>query len=227
MPLSSTWLCIIPGPAFSAPEIDVQYHGMDQNDIMATMSSTSKTTDPSGRFLLRIDPGLHAVLRQAAAEGGMSLNSYCATKLAAPLSSAAMAPEIARAVTRAASLFAEDLVGVVLFGSWARGEADEGSDIDLLVVVEADVELTRSLYREWDREPVTWEEHPVEPHFVHLPGPDHDPVGTWAEVAVDGLVLFERGLELSSRLREIRREIAEGKLVRKTIHGQPYWAEVA
>lgn len=189
------------------------------------MAATSSKA--SGRFLLRIEPGVHGALREAAAASGMSLNEYCVTKLAVPLSVAGSGESIARAVTRAAALFADDLIGVVLFGSWVRGEATEESDVDLLVVVEDDVRLTRSLYRRWDREPVLWEGRPVEPHFVHLPGPEHELIGTWAEVAVDGLVLFERGLEISARLRSIRKKIADGKLVRKTIHGQPYWAEVA
>jgi len=40
-----------------------------------------------GRFLLRISPGLHAALREAATAQGLSLNDYCARKLAAPASS--------------------------------------------------------------------------------------------------------------------------------------------
>ncbi|MFW6198957.1 MAG: toxin-antitoxin system HicB family antitoxin, partial [Gemmatimonadota bacterium] len=40
------------------------------------MSDT--TSLPSGRFVLRIDPERHLVLREAAEETGMSLNAYCA-----------------------------------------------------------------------------------------------------------------------------------------------------
>jgi predicted HicB family RNase H-like nuclease len=36
----------------------------------------------SGRFLLRIDPGLHAALRHAASASGQSLKEYCGRKLA-------------------------------------------------------------------------------------------------------------------------------------------------
>ncbi len=39
---------------------------------------------PSGRFVLRIEPEQHLALRKAAEEAGMSLNAYCALKLAAP-----------------------------------------------------------------------------------------------------------------------------------------------
>lgn len=51
--------------------------------------------------------------------------------------------------------------------------------------------------------------------------------GLWAEVAMDGVVLFERGLKLSMALVRIRREIISGRLVRRLVHGQPCWSEVA
>ena len=35
-----------------------------------------------------------------------------------------------------AEVYGQRLRGVILYGSWARGEASEGSDIDVLVVLE-------------------------------------------------------------------------------------------
>ena len=51
--------------------------------------------------------------------------------------------------------------------------------------------------------------------------------GLWAEVALDGTVLFDRGWMLSARLARVRRAIADGRLVRRVVHGQPYWTETA
>jgi hypothetical protein len=51
--------------------------------------------------------------------------------------------------------------------------------------------------------------------------------GLWAEAALDGVVLFERGLVVSKRLAAVRRDIVAGRLVRRLAHGQPYWAAVA
>ncbi len=133
----------------------------------------------------------------------------------------------ALAVRRAASLFGERLIGVTAFGSWARRQATESSDLDLLVVVETSVVLTRELYRTWDESPVAWEGRCVEPHFVHLPEAGIVVAGVWAEVALDGIVLFEREFQVSLRLSEVRRDIVEGRIVRKVAHGQPYWARVA
>lgn len=176
--------------------------------------------------MLRLEPGLHAALRAAAKVGGVSLNEYCATKLAAPTGAAFGLGPAAVLVERAAALFGADLVGVVVFGSWARGEAGPTSDVDALLVVDPRRALTRALYRAWDEEPLLWDGHAVEPHVVHLPEPSS--IGTvWAEAAVDGIVLFESGLAVSRRLSAIRREIVGGRLVRRVVHGQPYWAEVA
>jgi len=181
----------------------------------------------SGRFVLRISPGLHAALRASAREQGLSLNDYCSRKLSAPIGNLTGLREPAVALERAAEIFAERLVGVAAYGSWARGEAGKGSDVDLLIVLEDRVPLTRALYRQWDEAPLQWSGRPVEAHFVHLPPPGKTLAGLWAEVALDGIVLFERGLRLSARLVQVRGDIASGRIVRRMAHGQPYWAEVA
>ena len=128
-------------------------------------------------------------------------------------------------IKRAAAVVGEALIAVVAFGSWARGELADSSDIDILIVVDPDVPLSRSLYRRWDEEPLRWEGHPVEPHFVHLPALDGVPSGLWAEIALDGIVLYERDPRLSQRLVGVRRLQAAGRLRRRTAHGQPYWVE--
>jgi predicted nucleotidyltransferase len=175
---------------------------------------------PSGRFVLRISPGMHALLRDAAAGAGLSLNDFCARKLAAPGVVEGPAFEVVR---RATEQFGKDLLGIVVFGSWARDELTEGSDVDMLVVVEAHVAIVRGLYRSWDERGVEWEGRRVEVHIVHAPEPASLPSGLWAEAALDGLVVFERGFELSRRLAGIRRRIAEGDILRRHAHGRPYW----
>jgi predicted nucleotidyltransferase len=191
------------------------------------MGDIKTSSSASGRFLLRIPPGLHAALRSAAAESGLSLNDYCVRKLSAPVGNLAALEGGVRTVERAAALFGERLVGIAAFGSWARQQAASASDVDLLVVVEPSAALTRELYRAWDEEPVAWDGRRVEPHFVHLPEEGRVAAGLWAEVALDGIVLFERGLRVSMRLARVRRDIVAGRIVRKVSHGQPYWAEVA
>lgn len=181
--------------------------------------------------MLRIEPTLHATLREAASRSGLSLNEYCARKLAD--GGLGVSGPGWKAVDRAAAVLREDLLGVVVFGSWARGEATESSDIDVLVVVAPDRDISRALYRHWDEERILWADpgsdladgRRVEPHFVHLPPTGEIPSGTWAEVALDGIVLFDPVLVVSRRLVALRASILDGDLARHEVHGQPYWVE--
>ena len=184
---------------------------------------TNSSRRPSGRFVLRLDPELHARLRRDAREQGISLNDLCARRLAAPAVGVGARAELQDVGERARRTFGEELVAVAVYGSFARGELADGSDVDLLIVLEPGVELGRELYRAWDEEPLTCEGRPVEVHFVHLPQPGELAGGVWPEIALDGLVLFERGLRLSTVLAHTRRAIADGRLVRRVAHGQPYW----
>lgn len=121
----------------------------------------------------------------------------------------------------------ESLVGVVVYGSWVRGEAGDGSDVDALLVLEHSTSPSRSLYRAWDAAPMSWQGREVEPHFVRRPDAAEPVSALWAEIALDGVVLFERQLLVSSVLARVRHEVVAGRLVRRFAHGQPYWAEVA
>lgn len=176
---------------------------------------------PSGRFVLRLPPALHAALRNAADRAGLSLNEYCVRSLAAP------GPDPtgpgAAVAARAAEAFGPDLVGVVLYGSWLRGEATPASDIDVLVVLESTRAVTRATYHEWDHDPLEHEDHLVEVHFISLPAAESEPGTVWLEVALDGVVMFDRDQRITRYLSRLRRGIAAGTLTRRRAHGQPYW----
>jgi len=151
---------------------------------------------------------------------GCSLNDFCVRKLALPGHGSPAAGEVVR---RAAVVAGKRLAGVVVFGSAARGDFTERSDVDALIVLDPELPINRELYRGWDAEPIRWDGHAVEPHFAHRPDPDGPITGFWAEVAVDGVVLFERGLELSRCLARIRTRITSGAMVRRWSNGRPYW----
>lgn len=181
---------------------------------------------PSGRFVVRIDPALHASLRARARSGGVSLNRYCARELGSP--SSELPTPAAEAVGRAHSILGESLIGVVVFGSWTRGEPSWESDLDILLIAGDRVPISRGLYRQWDDGPgLEWDGHTVEPHFVHLPAAGETPSGLWAEVAMDGLVLFERRLAVSRTLAGVRRLILEERVGHRVAHGNPYWVREA
>lgn len=188
-----------------------------------TTVESGESRSPSGRFVLRIDPGLHGTLREAARAAATSLNEYCARKLASP--GVWLDEEASAIVERAASLLGEALVGIVAFGSWVRGQHDATSDFDVLLIAADDLAISRQLYRRWDDAPgLSWQGLDVEPHFVHLLPEGEVPSGLWGEVATDGVILFERGFEVSTRFAEVRRRIADGDIVRRFAQGQPYWA---
>ena len=194
------------------------------NDIIRPIAPRADAA--SGRFLLRLPTGLHAALRAAARSAGLSLNDYCLRRLAAPGPRLDL-HQLAPAIQRAAEVAGAALVGVVAFGSWARGQAVVTSDIDLLVIVDPAFELTRSVYRQWDETPLVIDGRPVESHIVRLPPSEAAITAVWAEVAIDGIVLFERGLQVSSHLAHVRRAIVAERMARRVVHGQPYWHEVA
>lgn len=186
------------------------------------LDTNDKRPLPSGRFNLRIKPELHASLREAARAADTSLNDFCARKLASP--GGLMDPAAGAVVDRADSILGDSLVGVVAFGSWARGDETSTSDVDVLLVADDRVRISRGLYRSWDDTPTLhWDGHEVTPHFVHLPSRSEGASGLWAEVALDGLVLFERELAVSRHLADVRRRILRGELSLRAAGGQSYW----
>jgi predicted nucleotidyltransferase len=130
-------------------------------------------------------------------------------------------------VSRACAAFGDRLTGVLVIGSWARGDAAATSDIDVLIAIDAHTPLTRDLYRAWDTEPVSYDGRVVDAHFTHLPSAGAAPTAMWCEAAIDGVVWYDRNGDVAKRLGDVRRAIADGRVVRAVSHGQPYWKGVA
>jgi len=174
---------------------------------------------------VRIPPDLHEQVRRHAYEHGISLNACCKQALEEYL-----APEMPAGhgvagpeqgwVRTATTLIGEDLAGVVLFGSFARGEAMTHSDIDLLIVTEPSVPLNRALYARWDS---VSSDAAISPHFVHLPGKVFEAGSLWYEMAIDGIVLFEKDGMITGFLQTVRRAIADRLIERRDAYGHGYW----
>jgi predicted nucleotidyltransferase len=192
---------------------------------------------PSGNFVLRISPQLHRNLRDTAARRGLSLNALCSEILGAAVDGSAGPTAggrsgrgggpMAQVVERCREVFADQLLGVVHFGSTARKQAFPDSDVDLLLVMDTSVPLRRALYAQWsdEVEPLTARlfEREVSPHFSHMPSSPAGAGGLWLEVAIDGRVLWEREDVVSNALRGILTHLAEGGATRRIQHGHPYW----
>lgn len=175
--------------------------------------------------MLRLDPQLHSLLREDAQAAGVSLNDWCSRTLAAP---GAVGLDAASGVVQSIrSGLRDDLVGVVVYGSFARGELATGSDVDLLVVLAEGKPISRALYRQWEGVLPAWNGREIDLHFVQMPESGAPVSGSWAEAAICGIVLFENELCVSRRLIGIRELIATGRLKRRMSQGQPYWIHEA
>jgi predicted nucleotidyltransferase len=181
----------------------------------------------TARFLLRLPPRLHRTLTARAAAHQLSLNEYCVRKLAGPEAPMIRDTAALEVAARAQVVGGARLIGLIVHGSWARAETRAASDVDVLVVVDAELALTRALYREWDEVPLSWGRLAVDAHFLHLPANPDRASGVWCEAAIDGIVLSDRDGRIEQTLRRIRRAVADGRLVRKHAHGQPYWTAAA
>lgn len=188
---------------------------------------STKQPPKVARVLLRLPAALHRTLTQAAAAQGLSFNEFCVRRLQAPAYPEDTSALRSLVIERANAVLGDRLRGVVALGSWARGEAAVDSDIDVLIVIDAATPLTRDLYREWDGAPLTFEGRAIDAHFVHASATGTPATGLWCEAAVDGLVWFDADGGITSRLADVRRLIADGRVVRGVAHGQPYWKGAA
>lgn len=181
---------------------------------------------PSGRFVLRLSPELHGTLRREADRRGLSLNAHCVELLQSPGAGDKDRDRVRQALrpvlTRLKRAFGKDLLGCLLFGSRARGEASEASDVDLLVVLDDATALKRSLYRLWDDQ-IAQGPLEVNPHFVHLPDGPRTAGSLWLESAVDGVLIWDTKGKIARTLSEIHAAIEDGTVRRYWSHGHPFW----
>jgi len=180
--------------------------------------------DEQSKILVRTSRTLHRRLLRQAKSKKQSLNDICLERLSIPSSLEGRSTAIARrVVTTADHLFKDALRGVVFYGSQARKEARTDSDWDFLVVLDDSIKLTRELYRKWDDYWPSTSDQKIETHFAQKPNSTAIATGFWCEIALDGIVLFEKEFCVSSHLIRIRHEIADGIIVRQNVHGQSYW----
>lgn len=177
--------------------------------------------DLSGKFVLRLDPNLHSRLKLEAQLQNKSLNSLVVDKISGLSSDS---DTFLRTTIK--QVFGNDLYGIVLFGSQARGDAKKNSDIDLLLIIHNQVAVDRFLYTKWDQEISHIIGEQYSPQFVHLPDLKQCS-SLWLEVSLEGIILLDTKEEvIKKNIFKIRQMIAEGKYLRKFTHGHPYWVKV-
>lgn len=179
-------------------------------------------TGRSGKFVLRIPEELHRLLTKEARLKNISLNSICEDLIQKGLSvSSPEEQEILRHAQQVAGI--ENLLGVVIYGSWARKDVRDSSDFDVLIVVRNEKKINRRLYQDWDLLNLKMDNKDVEANFVYLPSLEKSPAGIWAEIAIDGIVIYEKEFAVSRYLSFVRQNIADHKIQRFFSHGQPFW----
>ncbi len=176
--------------------------------------------EPSGKFVLRVDPQLHAQLRDEAESQSLSLNQWIVAQLQ-KRPTTLKGPEL-QLVEEIKKVFGDDLLGVVLFGSAVRQEVRSTSDIDILIVLDHSHPINRTLYQVWDAKICPIVGARISPQFSHRPS-GKSPSSLWLEIAMEGEILFDKKNIIKKELRKIRERIAFGEFVRKLSHGHPYW----
>lgn len=190
----------------------------------------------SGKFVVRVPPVVHQRLSQLARNRGISLNQICLERLDNDLSDGGggrgLVSDLYTEVVHRLLEKGVPVLGLVLFGSVARGEARDTSDIDLLIVIDRSKNLNKSLYALWDEcvdqikvEPDL--RHRLSPQFVHIPEDPLDAGSIWFECAIDGVVLFDPRLSVSMFLAKIRDAVVGNKITRSSAHGHYYWVKNA
>ncbi|MBN1656690.1 MAG: toxin-antitoxin system HicB family antitoxin [Deltaproteobacteria bacterium] len=185
-----------------------------------------KSSRSSGKFVLRVGPELHQRLSRGADRFGVSLNAYCVRKLqegslSDRYSEAGLDREFLERVLRGLPQLP---MALLLFGSFARGDHGAGSDIDLLIVLETGIRPTREMYRTLEKSvDFSSFSYPVNPALVSLPESARSAGSLWLEVALDGVLIWEKDSRVSDFIRDVRRQIASGEVRRAFAYGQPYW----
>ena len=171
--------------------------------------------------MLRLNPTLFKSLKTAALAQKVSINAYCVSLLSQKTE---VASEHAEVIQKLQKIFSDDLLGVVLFGSTARGTQTATSDVDLMIVLKSRRPIGNVLYRQWDNE---FDSAKLSPHFVHLAN-DLEKVGSlWLEVALEGKTLSDPTRQIEKAIGKLRQLIAQGKFRRLMTYGVPYWKKVA
>lgn len=175
---------------------------------------------------MRVPPQLHKRLSDMAKSQKLSLNQVCLYLINNGFNlpeKNALLKKLQTATKKINTHFGNNLLGIVLFGSKARGDSSDSSDIDLLLILDKNIPITRSLYSWWDSSNLWQEDEQLSPHFVSLPE-DLDKVsGLWLEVAVEGKILYQKNNIVDKLFLKLKELINNGSIRRYISNGHPYW----
>lgn len=173
------------------------------------------------RLLLRLPTELHQRAKAQALRRKLSLNSVLVEAIKRGLASGEVEELAPHIIKMAQAQFGAALLGLMLYGSRARGDAYQSSDTDLLLVLDGSIRIERELYRYWDDKLPS----SVSLVIADLPQRASDAGSLWLECALDAKIIYDPTGVVRRRLSEIKERILSGAVVRRTTHGQGYWIE--
>jgi predicted nucleotidyltransferase len=180
----------------------------------------------SGKFIVRTSESWHRKLSAAAAKNHLSFNRFCQLIMEKGFEAYhqnADQQRLQRVLEKVKKVFGSRLLGVVLFGSVAKGEENDQSDIDLLIVMNHKIKLERSLYRLWDDQIDDQKIPELSPHFVHVPQEGTRPGSLWLEVVMKNQILWQQGRSIDRVLEDVTGWISRDDVQLKSYQGQPSW----
>jgi len=173
----------------------------------------------ASKILLRIPEALHTAVKARAAKLGVSVNTFIERLIEHGLHGDGASEVETFVLNKALETYGDAFVGLLLFGSRARGDAHDLSDTDLLLVVRDTIRIERELYRMWD---TILPDH-ISLHIAHLPVDPQAPGSLWLECALDARIIFDPTGVIGSTLRSLKGLITSGSIVRRETHGQGFW----
>ncbi len=171
------------------------------------------------KILLRLPKALHDEVKARARSAQLSVNSLLERYIAQGVQGAVEHNLVSEIIDLARGDLSDDFIGLLLFGSQARGDAHDTSDTDLLLVVSDTVKIDRSLYRRWDAQVP----ESISIQIAHLPTLPRDAGSLWFECAMDARILHDPSGRIANFLEQAKQYITSGNVVRRTTHGQGFW----
>jgi hypothetical protein len=150
---------------------------------------------------------------------GVSINSLLERLISQGISNPLASTISESIVRRARDEYGEKFIGLLLFGSQARGDYHDTSDTDLLLVVSEELRIRRSMYRGWDN----FLPEGISLHLGHLPKIPSEAGSLWLECSLDAMILFGPTGAIQHTILAVRDFVTSGAVVRRVTHGQGYW----
>jgi predicted nucleotidyltransferase len=126
-------------------------------------------------------------------------------------------------VERLKDLYKDDLLAVFVFGSTARGDVSQSSDVDLLVILEhSPLRKRQRVYEFYEKLGFDLGEHFLSP-IILTKEEITKSLPFYAGILSEGKVLYEKDKFAKTLLNSVERLKEQGKIVEKELRGVRYF----